>query len=325
MVSIQSNLQAQVTVIPHNYCGPGGILETTISKDQYGRTITTEKYFDGSNPRIMCEQVVTETKFDNSGTIETHTAYRKNGTVQSITIIEKNNDGSGKNEHKLIDENGNVSDGTLAIDVDGKTTYYKWDTLTKKFKGYDIVTSNTKKQNEKFACLPAFEFSVGYSYLSADVGNDRIGFPISGSIAGVFNFTERIGFLAHISFHNKKEESLKRSRICLLGGTRFLLRKPDNKVLPLINVMLGVQKEEMKIGDFKSKGSAFATGIGAGIQLMLKNKSFIRIKADALPTFWDNEDMAIDYRIGIEAGLGTRCKSSKLEKPLINLKSRPRE
>lgn len=289
LISVPIFLMAQkpvTTKVPSNAYGPGGTLETTISTDEFGRTITTEKYYDARNR--LREEFIKTRKLDNSGTEETTILYRENGTIRTFTKWDKYDDGTRKEEHKRYDENGNVTEGYIGVDIKGGSKVYYWDTVTKKFKGYDQVAMQFLDKRSDLICfIPKYEVFGGYSLLFGS------SYPLGAHLNIKRSLTDRIGIGLDASTHRRKDGDLtiSRSLVMIEGQYVFGDRKEcDRDVIANIHVLVGIGRDhsKYKAGSYSSSsgetGPAF--GGGGGVIMILSKKINAKVQGDILWAKW---------------------------------------
>jgi hypothetical protein len=282
----------QTTVTPSNAYGPGSRVETTVSTDEFGRTVTTEKYYDAQNR--LREEFIKTRKYDNSGTEETTIQYRENGTMRTWTKIDKNDDGTKKTEHKTYDENGNRTGGYIGVEIKGKYYYYDWDPDVKKYKGYDevamIIPGKQSEKNETICFAPGIGVYAAYSYLKGS------SYPLGVNLDIGYDITGHIRVAVDASVHRRKDDPFTQTRSFIMIDGQYVFGNRedcDKKLFAGVHVLAGVGSDRSKYSFngtsriSKDSGPVYGAGIGGVIKIITNTKA--RVQADVIRAKWGDE------------------------------------
>ncbi|MES2776830.1 MAG: outer membrane beta-barrel protein [Bacteroidota bacterium] len=160
-------------------------------------------------------------------------------------------------------------------------------------------------------CQPKAQLFAGYSFLNADFGNNRESFPKGAQASFIVNLSPHIALGPDISFHSKKIDDQTITRMFFLAKGQYNFGnnndpndttfRPDfssdnclPKVVPDLHVYIGLSTERsvIKTGSntYKSSGSGFTFGAGAGVHFNLSKTIGLGIQADYLGTRFKNSD-----------------------------------
>jgi len=153
-------------------------------------------------------------------------------------------------------------------------------------------------------CQPKARLFAGYSYLNSSIGGQSESFPLGVAASAVFNITSHISAGVNASYHTKKinDENLINSFLFAEGKYTFgKVKNCSRTFAPDLHILVGLANE--KYG--KSKGSGFAYGVGAGLDIRLSKRLGIGTQADLIYVdFKNSEENAKFYRacLGMKYG-----------------------
>jgi hypothetical protein len=221
------------------------------------------------------------------------------------------------------------SDSIVRKLPDGKAVWKSvYDPGSKTYKRYELKgnkwteiagVDNKPKENyaigniplkEMYGCSPKFQLSAGYSFVRAENGAAGLGMPLGGNVSAVYKVSPKVGLALDASYHYRKKDDQKWDRQYLLVGPQFqCMNTNETGCAPFGHIMAGYGRDAFSYMGLKNSGNGFAAAIGGGLDLKLGDKSFVKIKADALPVFF-TDDLKIDYRVGVGWGINTGCLST---------------
>lgn len=304
---------SQPKIEPDNFYGPGGTKETTVSKDEYGRDVTTKRRYDGSNPKKLRSVSVKKRHYDNSGTVTTDTVYYENGFMKETQEYETNDDGTWKlvvKHYSNYDES--VIGGYVRIKSKGEFRQHDWDPKKKNFKDWnDPIAGNDHKVkqpgNNSYA-----EICAGYNYLNRDMGPNRLNMHgINASLAWYFGgraTQTRIGLKASGNTASCKIGDRTISLNIIRMGPAISFGESDDKVIISVHLQAGIAKDGLRIEGVKSAGNSFTASAGGSLDWYFSNSLGLKFSPEVLLTKFNDQSQwnfigaaGIVFRIGGKA------------------------
>jgi opacity protein-like surface antigen len=324
LLQVNSSKGQETKTEPDNTYGKNGKKETTISKDELGKEITTIKYYDGSNPPKLKKESVSFRKLDNSGT-ETHIIkYDDQGRKEETLDYDVYDNGNSKLEQReYSDYDERVTGGFIRTFIDKISKTYEWDPEKKEFKGWNdgkISYENNKPEeknlsqsnagnNNRDCSYKKISLSAGYSFLSGKIGNENSGFPLGGKITGIFDISSHLGVGVTASIHNKKQGYQTLTRSFIMAATEYNFGNTENcdtKILADIHITGGIGFEKVKysLNNYKSisKGNGFAFGGGVGLGYKITDQWAITLNGNYTGVKYKNQD-EINRNIEVDFGV----------------------
>jgi hypothetical protein len=169
---------------------------------------------------------------------------------------------------------------------------------------------------------PQMELALGYSYLRADNGSSGLGLPLGLELSGVYNLNRKLGAVLDVSYHSGEKNDQHYDREYIMAGIEYDCDDCccDDGPTIFTRALIGYGRDGFKFMNFKNSNSGLIASVGTGVNVRVNPKTFIQLKTDAIGTFF-NDDMQIDYRIGLGVGVNLGHRTSSLRKnPNINLK-----
>lgn len=294
LLTIQPAFAQQTTTQPDNTYGANGSKETTVGKDEFGRTVTTEKYYDGSEPKKLRAETVTRRKMDNSGTETNTTEYYPNGQKKKTSRYERNDDKTSKLEElEYSDYDGKILGGFIRTYSGGRHTRYEWDPVEKKFKGWGDAKTGETKENNKTGSKAAAELFAGYNFMSRDYDPARINsHGVNGSFTwyfrgGVSETPIGIKVSANTAVHKRAEETISMNTYRV--GPVIGFNTGNDRIYPSLQVQAGMARDVFKFEGDKTGSNSFAASAGGNLDWYFTESAGIRIAVETMLTRFNSE------------------------------------
>jgi hypothetical protein len=306
MVSLFSKGFCQTTTLPDKSYGEGGSKTVTTTTNKHGEktTVTEIKDSDG-NVRDR-----NHTWKDANGNITVNdTNFTKRGDVFKTVHQEFDNKKTLVNSQSKEWVGGNVihtinrtkkQDGTYDVHIDDKEKGKTFDSNEPAGATHISPPDDFKHPEQKVGCSSRFGVSVGYSYLSSKVGDEKKGYPFGAIVLGEYNLDENEKWAVQLegSFHMKKEDDFTYKQSYLLGGLKYDFKDKEKCKSQLgwdgyVRIMLGggffsELYETMGFSD-KFKDCGLAGGFGGGLNLRVCPSFRAGVGVDYIGTKFDND------------------------------------
>ena len=312
MVGLFSTGLGQTTTLPDKSYGEGGTKTVTTTTNKHGEKTTVTEIRDpegkvrdrkhtwkDANGHIT----VSDTNFTNRGNVFStlHQEFDKKGTL----LNSQSNEYKGGN---VIYTNNRTKkeDGSYDVHLDDKEKGTTSDKNEPAGTTHIRPPDDFKHPEQKVGCSSRFGVSVGYSYLSSKVGDEKKGYPFGAVVLGQYSLDENEKWAVQLegSLHIKKEDDYTYNQSYLLGGLKYDFKdkekcKSDQEYGAYVRFLLGYSFfseafDYMGFSD-KFKDCGPAGGIGGGFDIKISDAIRVNIGADYIGTK-SNDDYINSFR-----------------------------
>lgn len=303
--------------IPDNKYGKDGFrTEKTKTKD--GKTTKTTEYYevrviDGKRIELLKEKK--ETEVDNKTRLvkDKETTYHNDGvSIKKSTEKHYFEEDLIYDEEKEYERNGKVRKARkIEQGMDFNLWEYEFDYNKQEYKPIPKMVKHTNPSDisNKSGCIPVGIISVGYSYTNRDYAGDRIAMhglnaSFEWNLKGtVTELPISLKLSINTGLHKMGDQKIILNTF--KAGPAIRVNTGNDDIIPSIYLQAGLARDGYKVMNVKSSGNGFCTAGGGNIDWFFKEKTGVRLSAEALLTRFNDKSQwnfigstGIVYRIG---------------------------